>query len=160
MKALSLTQPWATLVVTGAKRIETRGWETFYNGPLLIHASKGFPADAVALCRQEPFRSALLEAGINGPGDLPRGAIIGAVRLMGCERIRGYVVSVGGALIPPPEPELSFGDYTPGRYAWVLRDGMRLAEPVPCRGALGLWKGPDLPVVLEHFKAVNCDVVE
>lgn len=41
MKGLSLTQPWATLVAIGAKRIETRIWATSYRGPLAIHAAKG-----------------------------------------------------------------------------------------------------------------------
>jgi activating signal cointegrator 1 len=43
MKAITLTQPWATLVAIGAKRIETRSWPTNYRGPLAIHAAKGFP---------------------------------------------------------------------------------------------------------------------
>lgn len=43
MKALSLTQPWATLVAIGAKKIETRSWSTSYRGPVAIHASKGYP---------------------------------------------------------------------------------------------------------------------
>jgi len=41
MKAISLLQPWATLVVTGVKTIETRSWGTKYRGPILIHASQG-----------------------------------------------------------------------------------------------------------------------
>ena len=41
MKVLTLTQPWATLVAIGAKRIETRSWATKYRGPLLIHAAAG-----------------------------------------------------------------------------------------------------------------------
>ena len=44
MKAITLTQPWATLVAIGAKRIETRSWRTFYRGPLAIHAGKTLPA--------------------------------------------------------------------------------------------------------------------
>ena len=43
MKALTLTQPWASLVAIGAKRIETRSWSTPYRGLLAIHAAKGFP---------------------------------------------------------------------------------------------------------------------
>ena len=60
MKALSLTQPWATLVVIGAKRIETRFWHTSYVGPLLIHAAKAIPSSWPAPA------SRLLEIG--GPG--------------------------------------------------------------------------------------------
>lgn len=40
MRCLTLTQPWATLVAIGAKRIETRSWSTSYRGPLAIHAGK------------------------------------------------------------------------------------------------------------------------
>src|ERR1051325_5993743 len=41
MKALTLTQPWATLIAIGAKRIETRSWSTDYHGQIAIHAAKG-----------------------------------------------------------------------------------------------------------------------
>ena len=51
MKAISLLQPWASLVVMGAKTIETRGWGTKYRGPILIHASKG---KAVNIFAEEP----------------------------------------------------------------------------------------------------------
>jgi hypothetical protein len=40
MKALTLIQPWATLVALGEKQIETRSWDTKYRGPLAIHAGK------------------------------------------------------------------------------------------------------------------------
>jgi activating signal cointegrator 1 len=40
MKAISICQPWATLIVIGAKRFETRSWKTDYRGILAIHASK------------------------------------------------------------------------------------------------------------------------
>lgn len=41
MKALSIRQPWAWLIVNGFKDIENRSWHTKYRGPVLIHASKG-----------------------------------------------------------------------------------------------------------------------
>ncbi len=44
MKCISLIQPWATLIIHGAKRFETRGWRTLYRGPLTIHASGCFPS--------------------------------------------------------------------------------------------------------------------
>jgi len=43
MKALSLWQPWASLIALDVKRIETRGWSTKYRGPLAIHAGKSEP---------------------------------------------------------------------------------------------------------------------
>jgi hypothetical protein len=40
MKALSIKQPWANLIASGEKTIETRTWKTSYRGPLLIVSSK------------------------------------------------------------------------------------------------------------------------
>ena len=59
MKALTLTQPWATLVAVGENSIETRSWGTSYRGPLAIHSAKGFPRDARELCRMSPYRGVL-----------------------------------------------------------------------------------------------------
>ena len=49
MKALTLTQPWATLIAVGAKRIETRSWGTSYRGRIAIHAAKGFASINIVL---------------------------------------------------------------------------------------------------------------
>lgn len=40
LKAITLLQPWASLVAMGAKTIETRPYATQYRGPLAIHAAK------------------------------------------------------------------------------------------------------------------------
>jgi hypothetical protein len=62
MKAISLWQPWATLVAIGAKTIETRGWSTSYRGPIAIHAAKKLIPDFGSICHSEPFSSALEKA--------------------------------------------------------------------------------------------------
>jgi hypothetical protein len=40
MKALSIQQPWANMIASGDKSIETRTWKTNHRGPLLIVSSK------------------------------------------------------------------------------------------------------------------------
>lgn len=40
MKALNVKQPWAWLIASGKKTIETRTWSTKYRGPILIVSSK------------------------------------------------------------------------------------------------------------------------
>lgn len=136
MKALSLTQPWATLVAVGEKKLETRSWPTYYRGPLLIHASKGFPLGARTICHRAPFCYALARAGYLHPKELPLGAIVGIVTLTGC-------TSTTDALEGISAEEHAFGDYGPGRFAWRLTEALRFNEPIPCKGALGLWKVPD-----------------
>ena len=135
LKTHSLTQPWATLVATGAKRIETRSWRTPYRGWLGIHASKGFPPWAQALCDEEPFVSAL--HGLTA-ADLPRGALVGGVRLLDC------VPTTGTELAAISEREIAFGDYGAGRWAWLL-DRATVLKPRPMRGSLGLWPIPQEP---------------
>ena len=49
IKAISLWQPWASLIALGGKKIETRSWPTKYRGPLAIHASKNQPPYAQTL---------------------------------------------------------------------------------------------------------------
>jgi len=147
---LSLTQPWATLVAIGQKKIETRSWGTKYRGLIAIHASKGFPASARVLCSPHisgaanPFYKPLFDAGYPFTTYLPLGAIIAVAtvldvgqiyRLHEETRITGQEFTVQG-------DELAFGDYTPGRYGWVLTNVHALKEPVPCRGALSLWPVP------------------
>jgi hypothetical protein len=48
----------------------------------------------------------------------------------------------GNCRLPPEQPELTFGDYAPGRYAFEMENIRPLAEPVLCRGAQGLWLLP------------------
>ena len=43
MKALTIWQPWASLIACGAKRYETRSWATKYRGPIAIHAAMKDP---------------------------------------------------------------------------------------------------------------------
>ena len=154
MKALTLRQPWATLVALKAKRAETRSWYTSYRGPLAIHAAKGMTKAASSLCWEEPFRTAL-EAGGYRPRDspstnpfgLPLGAVIAVTILIDIQSIT--------LENRPMEPEYSFGDYAPGRFAWILREVYRLPDPVPARGKLGLWEWipPNLQALLPLTEA-------
>lgn len=158
MKALTLWQPHATLVAIGAKKIETRSWPTKYRGPLAIHAAKKFPREYVRLCWREPFRSALglSMLGLMMVQDiLPRGYVLATGELVNCVPIQKGKYSwprvdrqgvdlpsffPDRVWIPPKEPELSFGNYEPGRFAWVLENVKALPEPIPARGKQRLWE--------------------
>ncbi len=149
MRALSLTQPWASLLANGAKRIETRSWGTPYRGWVAIHAAKGFPRDCKELCLQNPFLEALGNAGFGRISQLPLGAVIGFAHLHRVGRIgrradglrvEGPVIIHGNELPITDETELAFGDYTPGRWAWCFSNFAPLQEPIPAKGMLGLWE--------------------
>lgn len=144
IRVLSLTQPWASLVDVGAKKIETRSWYTQYRGPLAIHASKGFPLWAREFCVRLAFGRALDDGGIYSTDELPLGAILAVCRLVDCRSIDDTW--------SPDETERQFGDYSPMRWAWMLADVRRLPEPIPARGKLGLWvPEPDVLARFEEF---------
>lgn len=151
MKAISLTQPWASLVVAGAKQYETRSWSTNYRGPLCIHASLTMPHSAREVCIEEPFLSALREAGYitgdpkkqgTGAVQVPLGCIIGVVELVD-------VFQTGVSCLPSldwmadlSEQERAFGDYSPGRYGWKLENPQSFGRHFSVRGSLSIWEVP------------------
>ena len=132
MKALTLYQPWATLVAIGEKTIETRSWPTKHRGFLLIHAAAEFPVCTRGLCALTPFAEALAKHNLQRD-DLPTGKILAIADLVDC-------IPTGDLRGPLPPNERAFGDYRPGRYAWFLR-GVRVVfdPPIPAKGNRRLW---------------------
>ncbi len=124
MKAVTLIQPAASLVVLGACRLDVRAWRTAHRGRVAVYASRALPQGSRELCTCEPVRSAL-RAGL-GHDDwrrLPLGALLGTVELIDCTPVEE--------------------DGLPGGWAWVLDNPEPLAEPVPYRGRLGIFDVPD-----------------
>ncbi|MFZ5688643.1 MAG: ASCH domain-containing protein [Bacillota bacterium] len=136
MKAITLWQPWASLVAIGSKKIETRSWATKYRGPLAIHAAAKTPGDSIIACFHEPFATVLKNAGfVRGKNiSLPCGVVIATCRLVDCVTITPEFVATLS------EQERAFGDYTQGRYAWILDNVRRLERPVPANGRQRLWE--------------------
>ena len=160
MKTISLWQPWASILASGAKQVETRGWFMHHRGPLLIHAAKRWNAELRDLCAAEPFASTLHELHIDlpgmGPNGLPLGAIVGRVDVVACFRTEAAVVSdkaasgcygYQGAGVKEQlfitEKERAFGDYSPGRYAMLCVRPVLFAKPIPFRGMQGLFEVSD-----------------
>lgn len=133
MKVLSLTQPWASLVIIGAKSVETRSWSTSHRGPLLIHAGKRFPGWAKGVAGEEPFYSTLRPNGNYCYPELTCGHILGVVQVVDCRGTEEIRSQLG-------DQELLFGDYTDGRFAWLLSTPKRFPVPVAAKGHLGLWE--------------------
>lgn len=144
MRALSLWQPWGTLIALGEKTIETRRWQTPHRGLLAIHAAKTGKRWQRDLTDDLEFAAALRPHGYRTFGDLPTGAIVAVVNLVGCRPT--YVDGRPSRLSPPvTTPEYAFGDFSEGRWMWKLDLVLRLPEPAPCVGRQGLfdWEPPD-----------------
>jgi hypothetical protein len=163
VRALSVIEPWASLISVGVKHYETRSFSTSFRGLLAIHASRNMPAWAVEFARQDIVTGPLCRAGIL-PGNLdpwqyntaacfrehlPLGCIVAVAELVVC------VPTI--ACVAISSQERAFGDYSPGRWAWGFLNIRRLREPISCRGALSLWTVP--PNVVEQIRAQGVEVL-
>jgi hypothetical protein len=134
VKVLSLLQPWATLVVIGVKKIETRSWNTSHRGALLIHASKGKAGSMFA--DKSPFKRYIPDF-----NKLPFGAIIGQVELVNVMKTEALGMS-DEHINKLTLEEKAFGDYESGRYAWMLEEAVMFKQAFYCRGSMNLWNCP------------------
>ena len=123
MKALSISQPWAWMIVHGWKDIENRQWSTRLRGRILVHASKG-------MTREEYQEAFCLAREIRGLVDtlpsflaIERGGIIGSVEIWDC--------------VTQSESPWFFGPY-----GFALRDPMIITFK-PFKGSLGFFDVPD-----------------
>lgn len=164
MRGLTLTLPYPYLIAAAAahpdlgKLWETRGWAPHppsWRGELAIHAGKNLgPVGGVDglydLAITEPFTTALAALDLT-PLDIldpaRRGVIVAVADFGGAgvaerDLFGAWVRWPGGARSEVREPELSFGDYAPGRRVWRLDAIVALRSPVGCSGARGLWNVP------------------
>jgi hypothetical protein len=142
MRCLTVLQPWATLIAIGAKRIETRSWPTNYRGPLAIHAGKN-----KQYFNELGLNIAYGEEGVLFVTGLPYGCIVATCELAGCQLVERSDIYLLG------NQEKRFGDYSIGRYMWFLDDVKILPEPIPAKGAMGLWEWNSDELTLTTRKA-------
>lgn len=173
-KALTLHQPWASLVALGVKTIETRSWPTRYRGRLLIHAGAKRPTFTTVgawicdpryrLGGQYGPREPRIWRSLTQPGDLfgthesrelPLGAIVASCTLVdvvdvvgadGCKNATKHLCIINQSMLlhsvldePWPDgqtehivsDQMPYGDFAPGRFAWLLEDVKPTTERCP-----------------------------
>ncbi len=121
MKALSIRQPWAWLIVQGYKDVENRLWSTRFRGRIYVHTGK------------QPDKLSSMEEGCIGAElddkawgeflkrEWPLGAIVGSVEIVDC------VIS-------------SSSPWFIGPYGFVLANPVVYGTPIPCKGELRLFE--------------------
>lgn len=130
--ALTIKQPWASLIAHGLKDIENRTWHTSRRGLIYIHASakldneecrsatelmSTFDADSMVRLRSSPIRHVDFR-------DYPRGAIIGVAVIVDCVTT-------------------SDSPWFVGPYGFVLKNARMFKTPIECKGALQFWSPID-----------------
>ena len=136
MKALSIIQPWTSLIAAGIKDVENRTWRTNFRGEFLLHASaKHLPAGWDALS-YEQMKSIKQFGVMNGDDKIPvnfhHSAIIGKARLVDCVMNHPSVWAEKGV------------------WNWVLEDAELFQRPIMnVKGKLGFWEFEDS--ILENY---------
>ncbi|MFQ5532023.1 MAG: ASCH domain-containing protein [Candidatus Nanoarchaeia archaeon] len=118
MKALSLKQPFAELILQGKKTIELRKWNTKFRGKFLVHASK------------IPDKEAMKKFGFS---DLPLGCIVGKAKLVEVKKYKNKE-----ELRRDKAKHLASGEF--GKYGFILKDVERLPKSIKYNGNLGFWE--------------------
>ncbi|MBG9730810.1 2-oxoglutarate dehydrogenase E1 [Lysinibacillus sphaericus] len=137
MKAITIKQPWATLISLNEKKLETRSWLTKHRGKIAIHAGKQIDKEA---CKDVEISKTLNKHGLEIT-DLPVGAIIAIADLTHCHEVLedyGLSAKTTGGIVT--NKEYAFGDFSEGRYAWELKDIKVLPIPIEIKGQLRLWE--------------------
>jgi hypothetical protein len=178
MKAISLWQPWATLIACGAKPFETRSWappRDLIGQHIAIHAAKKIDKGVAQFAEELSYGqhkdggfdlADKIEASMSETPDelmglfgeataMPIGCIVAIARLDAAfqlgEKSEGTAfpaASVVRRLISRPMPECftirydDFGDYAPGRWAWLLKDIQPLNPAIAAKGAQGFFELP------------------
>lgn len=154
MKALTICEPFATLICLpddhdDAKRVENRTWNCSYVGPLLIHAGKS----KAWLARADDYD--LEET------PMTFGALLGVCQVAGCFALHTNNPRLSGQLTAIPDwalrrwPWLASHQHVEGPHCIVLRECLRFPEPIPYKGAQGLFNVPEFPELTEQLEACN-----
>lgn len=138
MKAITIKQPWASLIALGEKRFETRSWKTKHRGALAIHAGKSIDKEAY-----REFAKILAKHGIESINHLPTGSVVALAELVKCHEVINDWPESNAAEVEVfyiDGNEYKFGFYEAGRYAWELANVQKLTKPVLAKGKLSVWE--------------------
>ena len=130
MKALTVLEPWATLIVEGKKIIETRNWDTDYRGKILIHSSK-------TIMRNEDYVQHLLQFVDKNHLNFNRGCIIGEVDLVDIKPVSLEFLNL---VKNTNYIDYITSEWTTCKYVWILDNPKFYDKPIPAKGSLGLWE--------------------
>ena len=122
MKALTIREPWASLIINGYKKYEFRGWKTNYRGKILIHAGLNIEKDML-----NRFKDYNL--------DCVKGAIIGEANLVDCILVNKEFNEELMEIDPVVYGRSNHAE----NYAWKLENIIKYDSPIYCKGQLGLW---------------------
>lgn len=121
LKAISIMQPWAWLIVNGHKEIENRDWRSQFRGPVAIHAGKKYDDSALTSILRgfHPVVGGKRDFGLHNEAGRETGGIVGVAEIVDCV-------------------DHSESEWFVGRYGFVIRNA-RPVPFIPCKGTLSFF---------------------
>ena len=135
MKCLSVSQPFANLIVQGKKTIELRRWNTNFRGEFFIHAPQKIKKND---CKRLKISEKLVT-----------GAIIGKAQIYDVKKYNTV-----SDLLADSKKHLASKSFQKNRYGFLLKNAKPFRIPIPCKGKLGFFD-----VKLEKPKIKKSDIV-
>lgn len=121
MKALSIKQPWAWLIVNGYKPFENRSWQTKFRGEFGVHASLQLDNEGYKWVEENSKKLGVDMSEFPLPYEFVRGAIIGKATITDC--------------VTASDSPWFFGPV-----GFVLEKAESFEKPIPCKGKLGFFE--------------------
>ena len=123
MKAITIKQPWATLIMSGVKRFEFRSWKTNFRGDVLIHAGKGLDKEAVVRLKKYL------------PDELPMGKILGKVTITDCIPMSDEFAK----MLSKENNDIYTSHSFSNNYGFQIENVEVFDTPIDAKGQLGFW---------------------
>ncbi|RNJ77363.1 MAG: ASCH domain-containing protein [Nitrosopumilus sp. B06] len=140
MKCLSVSQPFADLIISGKKTIELRSWNTGFRGEFLVHAPQRIRTDE---CRR-------LRLG----GRHVTGAIVGRAEICGVKKYEST-----REVAADRKQHLASREFFGKRYGFVLKNHKAFEIPIPCKGRLGFFD-VETPKVRIKASSLVADIID
>ena len=122
MKCLSVSQPYADLIINGKKTIEVRTWNTKFRGEFLIHAPIKIKDN---VCKKLGIDKSSLRTGV----------IIGKAEIYDVKSYESIK-----ALKEDYNKHFATEEFLRHRYGFLLRKPQALRVPIPYKGSLGFFE--------------------
>ena len=144
MKALSIKQPWASLIANGIKNIENRTWKTNFRGRIYIHASAKHSGDLTDILtpKQCTFMTCNVETLPNLKGEeYIKSAIIGEVDIVDCVINHPSIWAEKSEWSPFIGENGEDNEGFKPIYNWVLENPVIYDKPIlNVKGKLSFWE--------------------
>lgn len=122
MKAITIKEPWASLIINGHKEYEFRSWKTKYRGKILIHA--GLSQDINNLERFKDYNL-----------NYAHGEIIGEATITDCIEVDETFLNNLRKKGPIVYETSRYNQ----KYAFKLENIKKYKKRIPCKGKLSIW---------------------